>query len=157
MLTFYRPSRLSWFNMIGGVSSLKDRSLVVQSRIWALKMFYVSLLSGIERSSWLDSWPEWGRSKISPGNWPPHFIHSSVSLIFPACSVSEMWESMSIWNVVSASFWQRVTTTAPFEDSLLRKAFLLDQHFYQNVQLRKKIFMILKGEFANCTFIRRCL
>ena len=32
------------------------------------------------------------------------------------CSVSEMWESMSIWHFTSASFWQSVTTTAPFNN-----------------------------------------
>ncbi len=87
----------------------------------------IMLLSGIERSSWRDPLPEWGRGKISHGNWPPDFIHrksrgnETISPIFPACSVSEMEESMSIWHFTSASFWQRVTTTAPFNDWLLRK------------------------------------
>ena len=84
-----------------------------------------SLLSGIERSSWHDPLPEWGRSIISNGNFHQiwtieqagkirltelthqwhgvsilcghmieskcHWWVSSVSLIFPACSVSEIW------------------------------------------------------------------
>ncbi len=37
-----------------------------------------------------------------------------------ACSVSEIWESMTIWHFISASFWNMVTTTAPFKDWLLQ-------------------------------------
>ncbi len=36
-------------------------------------------------------------------------------------TTSHPWESISIWNFTSASFWQRFTTTAPFKDWLLRK------------------------------------
>ncbi len=40
----------------------------------------------------------------------------SINLIAPAFSVSEMWWSMSIGHFTFASFWQRITTTAPFND-----------------------------------------
>ncbi len=48
-----------------------------------------------------DHLPEWGRCKISNGHWLPH--------------LREIWWLMSIGNFTSASFWQRVITTAPFK------------------------------------------
>ena len=72
-------------------------------------------VSVLQRSSWRDPPPEWGTCKISNRHWLPDLTHRT-SLIFPACSVSEMEESMSIWHFTSASFWQSVTTTAPFNN-----------------------------------------
>ncbi len=57
-------------------------------------------LSFPERSSRCDTLPEWGRSKISKGHWPPHLIYTA--------GVSARWWSMSIGSFTSASFWQSV-------------------------------------------------
>ncbi len=55
------------------------------------------------------------------------FRYNVKQISLTTCSVSEIWESMSIWHFTSASFWQSSTTTAPFKDWLLR---LLSSIFY---------------------------
>ena len=50
-----------------------------------------SLLSRIERSSWHDAPPKWGRTKNFPGNWPPKFCEwdmgVNVHLTFYICFI----------------------------------------------------------------------
>ncbi len=84
-------------------------------------------VSVLERSSCCDPLPEWGRSVISNFQFPPYLTHRtsrenqtdltySVSLIFPACSVSEMWWKLEIGNFHSSSFWRRIVPTARFNN-----------------------------------------
>ena len=46
-----------------------------------------SLLSGIERSSWHDPLPEWGRCKMSNGHWLLHLTHRTSRENQTDCSV----------------------------------------------------------------------
>ncbi len=81
--------------------------------------FVISLVWDIKGSRCCYPLPEWGRCKISNGHWLPDLIHRTSRENQTACFVIEIWESMSIWNFTSASFWKRVTTTAPFQGLII--------------------------------------
>ena len=73
--------------------------------------------------------PEWGRTKNFLGNWPPNLIHrpsrenqSDFPCLFCGWDLLEI----SLGNYTSASFWQRVTPTAPFKDWYFRSQYIGD-------------------------------
>ena len=126
---------------------------------WVIFPFIVystlySKVSVLERSSWRDPLPEWGRTKIFLGNWPPEFIHRpsrgnqtdwthhqwyllSISVMskfnqsdFPCLFCGRILVEISMENFSSASFWQRVVPTAPFNTWQKRIDFTLVVRYY---------------------------
>ncbi len=78
-------------------------------------------------TQWQDSTSPWKEQLARPsvrmrqnynfqGKFPKDLMHRTGRghLIFPAWSVDDIWCSISMENFSSASFWQRIVPTAPF-------------------------------------------